>query len=189
MNENPVELFWSPFVGLFIWLSVNFHISIFFSRTFYQTWHRISLVEGDSSIHKRETDLVPSGDSIEILYQKLFTISIFKSSSSEPTNGVISPFSRLNGDWIVIEWWLNGEWMVTGKVVFSHISVTIQSSFTRWMAGTFQWPFRQFIFLITECENQRESMLTIRPLELLFNLRNIWYMCSLCLNLYLNLFS
>ena len=34
--------------------------------------------------------------------------------------------SHLSVDWMVTEWWLNGDWMMTGKVDFSRISVTIQ---------------------------------------------------------------
>ena len=33
---------------------------------------------------------------------------------------------HLSVDWMVTERWLNGDWMVTGKVDFSRISVTIQ---------------------------------------------------------------
>ena len=33
--------------------------------------------------------------------------------------------SQLSVDWMLIEWWLNGEWMKTGNVDFSRISVTI----------------------------------------------------------------
>ena len=40
--------------------------------------------------------------------------------------------SHLSVDWMVTEWWLNGDWKVTGKVDFSHRSVTIQS--TEWQA-------------------------------------------------------
>ena len=39
--------------------------------------------------------------------------------------------SDLSVDWMVTEWWLNGDWMVTGKVDFSRISVTIQLPFSR----------------------------------------------------------
>ena len=38
------------------------------------------------------------------------------------------------------EWWLNGNWMVMGKVDFIHHSVNC-------MAGIFQWPFIQWPFL------------------------------------------
>ena len=34
--------------------------------------------------------------------------------------------SHLSVDWMVTEWWLIGHWMVTGKVDFSRISVTMQ---------------------------------------------------------------
>ena len=40
--------------------------------------------------------------------------------------------SHLSVDWMVTEWWRNGDWMVTGKVDFSRISATIQS--TEWQA-------------------------------------------------------
>ena len=39
--------------------------------------------------------------------------------------------SHLSVDWMVTEWWLNGDWMMTGKVDFSRISVTIQWPFSR----------------------------------------------------------
>ena len=56
----------------------------------------------------------------------------------------------LNGDRMVTEWWLNGGWLATewrlngdGKggfrSHFSHHSVD-------WMAGRFQWPFSQLYF-------------------------------------------
>ena len=51
----------------------------------------------------------------------------------------ISPFSRLNGDWMVAEWPLNGDGKGGFQSHFSHHSVD-------WMAGTFQWPFSQLIF-------------------------------------------
>ena len=39
--------------------------------------------------------------------------------------------SHLLVDWMVTEWWLNDDWMVTGKVDFWCITVTIQWSFSR----------------------------------------------------------
>ena len=42
--------------------------------------------------------------------------------------------SHLSVDWMVTEWWRNGDWMVTGKVDFSRISATIQWPFS-WLNG------------------------------------------------------
>ena len=39
--------------------------------------------------------------------------------------------SHLSVDWMVTEWWLNADWIVTGKVDFSSISATIQWPFSR----------------------------------------------------------
>ena len=51
----------------------------------------------------------------------------------------ILSFSRLNGGWMATEWWRE-RW----------ISFAFQSPFSDhsvdWMAGIFQWPFRQLIF-------------------------------------------
>ena len=39
--------------------------------------------------------------------------------------------SHLSVDWMVTEWWLNCDWMLTEEVDFSRISATIQSPFSR----------------------------------------------------------
>ena len=49
-----------------------------------------------------------------------------------PTQDEISPFSRLNGDWMVAEWRLNDDGKGGFQSHFSHRSVTIQS--TEWQA-------------------------------------------------------
>ena len=56
----------------------------------------------------------------------------------------ISPFSRLNGDWMVVECRLNGDGKSGFKSHFSHHSVTMVT--VDWIAGTFQWLFSQLIF-------------------------------------------
>ena len=70
------------------------------------------------------------------------------------------------------EWWLNGHWMVTGKVDFSRISDPFSYHSVDWMAGTFQWPFSQLIFLKLNCawrgsnpgcKDQKDSTLIITP--------------------------
>ena len=87
----------------------------------------------------------------------------------------ISPFNRLNGDWMVAEWRLNGDGKGGFQSHFSHHSVD-------WIAGTFQWPFSQLIFwkiklrptrLDSGSTNQRESTLIIRPLGPLDTIMNI----------------
>ena len=93
---------------------------------------------------------------------------------------------------MVAEWHMIDDGKGGFQSHFSHHSVTIQS--TEWQAH-FSELLVNFFFLknkITpelhsECKDQRESTLTIRPQGLLFSLRNIWYMSSLCLNLYLEL--
>ena len=54
--------------------------------------------------------------------------------------------SHLSVDWMVTEWWLNGDWMVTGKVDFSHHSVIIQSN--EWQAYFSDHSVRLFFWKI-----------------------------------------
>ena len=93
--------------------------------------------------------------------------------------------SHLSFDWMVIKWWLNCDWMVTGKVDFSHHSFPIQS--TEWQAHFNDLFFEKQNYAQrgsnTGCTNQseskffyvllRESMLTIRPWRPLESLMNI----------------
>ena len=55
--------------------------------------------------------------------------------------------SHLSVDWMVTEWWLNGDWMMTGKVDFSRISVTIQWPFSRLNGRHISVTFQSAYFL------------------------------------------
>ena len=62
---------------------------------------------------------------------------------NEKSQDEISPFSRLNGDWMVAEWQLNGDGKGGFQSHFSHHSVTYQS--TEWQAHFSDLSVRLFL--------------------------------------------
>ena len=83
----------------------------------------------------------------------------------------ISPFSRLNGDWMVAEWRLNGDGKGEFQSTFSHHSVTLQS--TEWQTHFSDLSVSLFFEKLNcawrgsnpGCEDHSESTLTITPRE------------------------
>ena len=60
------------------------------------------------------------------------------------------------------EWWLNGHWMVTGKVDFSSISVTIQLPFSRLNGRHISVTFQSAYFLKNKIAHDADSTRDVR---------------------------